>query len=203
VKAPIEGAVDVAPLGIAADEHVYEDHGGPDMALLAYPFEHYSYWQGLGLDLPTAGAMGENLTVTGLSERDVHLGDVLAAGTAVLQVTQPRAPCYKLAARYGRPDMAVAVQDTGFTGYLLRVLVPGSIAAGDSVTLVERGEHGVSVHEAARVANVDRNDLDGARRVLAVEALGSSVRRKLTARLAQEGTVGLDAERLFLDSGHD
>ncbi|MFN8021347.1 MAG: MOSC domain-containing protein [Acidimicrobiales bacterium] len=199
VKTPIVGPVAIGPLGIAGDEHVYEDHGGPDMALLAYPVEHYDHWRSLGLELPDVGALGENLTVAGLRESDVHLGDVFSIGTSRVQVCQPRTPCYKLAARFGRKDMPMLVQDTGFTGYLLRVLQPGSIAAGDTVHLVERDDHGVTVAVAGRVVNVDRNDLATARRVLAVDSLGSSVRRKLQQRVDSGEHVGLDVDRLFLD----
>ena len=199
MKRAIPGRVHVSHLGIAADEHVYDDHGGPDMALLAYSIEHYAYWRELGLELPEAGALGENLTVRGLVETDVSLGDTFQVGTAVVQVCQPRSPCYKLAARFGRRDMPVVMQDTGYTGYLLRVLQEGSIAAGDELMLVEREEHGVTVAQAGRVANVDRNDIEGARRVLAVASLGSSVRRKLRQRVDNHHPVGLDAERLFLD----
>ena len=109
----------------------------------------------------------------------MHIGDTFAVGTAVVQVAQPRTPCYKLAARFGRKDMPVLVQDSGFTGYLLRVLQEGSIGAGDEMRLVARQAHGVTVAVAGRVVNVDRNDLDTARLVLACEALGASVRRKL------------------------
>jgi MOSC domain-containing protein YiiM len=199
VKTPLVGRVAVSTFGIAADEHVYEDHGGPDMALLAYPIEHYDHWRRSGIDLPDAAAMAENLTVEGLLETDVMLGDVFTVGSARVQITQPRSPCFKIAARYGRKDLPVQVQDTGFTGYLLRVLREGEIGAGDEMVLVERAGHGVTVAEAGRIANVDRNDLDGARRVLTVEALGSSVRRKLAARVASAEQLGLDTERLFLD----
>lgn len=199
VKSPIGHRVGVTVLGVPGDDHVYEDHGGPDMALLAYPFEHYAHWRGLGLDLADDGALGENLTVTGLTETDVHLGDVFELGSAVIQVNQPRTPCYKLAARFGRQDMPVLVQDTGYTGYLLRVLTEGEIGAGDAMRLIDRQAHGVTVADASRVVNVDRNDIDGARRVLGVEALGSSVRRKLAGRVASSEPVGLDVERLFLD----
>ena len=200
VKEPVEGGVALGMLGFPGDEHVYEDHGGPEMAALVYPREHYAYWRDLGLDLPDAGALGENLTVTGLVETDVHLGDVFAIGTSVVQVSQPRSPCYKIAARYGRKDLPVRVQDSGFTGYLLRVLQEGEIAAGDEMLLTERESHGVTVAEAGRIANVDRNDVDGARRVLEVESLGMSVRRKLEARVAAADDVGLDTDRLFLPS---
>ncbi len=198
VKQPLAGPVEIGPLGIASDEHVYDDHGGPDMALLAYPSEHYSHWRSLGLELPDGGALGENLTTAGLVETEVHLGDVFRTGTCTLEVCQPRTPCYKLAARFGRKDMPVLVQDTGYTGYLLRVLEPGHITAGDQLVLLDRQRHGVTVAEASRIVSVDRNDVDGARRVLAVSALGSSVRRKLEQRLAAGEQLGLDTDRLFL-----
>jgi len=198
VKSPIAQRITVGVLGVPGDEHVYEDHGGPDMALLAYPHEHYAHWRSLGLELSDSGALGENLTVSGLPESDVHLGDTFAVGTAVIQVAQPRTPCYKLAARFGRRDMPVMVQDTGYTGYLLRVLQEGSIGAGDEMRLVDREPHGVTVAVAGRAVNVDRNDVETARRVLAVASLGSSVRRKLEGRVASAEHLGLDTERLFL-----
>lgn len=199
LKSPIDGPVEVGVLGIATDEHVYEDHGGPDMALLAYPVEHYAHWRSIGLALPDVGAMAENLTVGGLVETDVHIGDVFDVGTAQVQVCQPRTPCYKLAIRFGRRDLPVMIQDTGYTGYLLRVLRPGAITAGDTMRLVERGDHGVTVADAGRVVNVDRNDLDAARRVLAVDALGASVRRTLRQRVESSQQLGLDLDRLFGD----
>ena len=169
------------------------------MAVLVYPVEHYAYWRGLGLELPGAAALGENFTVEGLLETEVHLGDVFEVGTAVVQVSQPRTPCYKLSARFGRKDMSVLVQNTGYTGYLLRVLTEGEVGANDDMVLVRRDSyHDVTVAQAGRVVSVDRNDHDGARRVLAVEALGSSVRRTLEARIASDVELGLDTDRLFL-----
>ncbi len=197
VKNPVEGPVRLSVLGFSGDAHVYEDHGGPDMAVLVYPHEHYAYWRGLGIDLPEAGALAENLTVTGVVETDVHIGDIFELGTSVVQVTQPRLPCYKIAARYGRKEMAVEAQATGFNGYLLRVLGEGDVEAGDTIRLVDREPGGVTVAEAGRVAGADRNDVDAARRVLAVGSLGSSVRRRLNARVASQEVVGLDTERLF------
>ena len=199
VKKSVDGRVVLGPLGLSGDEHVYHGHGGPDMALLAYPSEHYDHWRDAGIDLPPTGAMAENLTTEGLLEPDVHIGDVFAVGTATVQVCEARSPCFKLAARYGRDDLAVAVQSTGFTGYLLRVLAPGELGAGDAMTLIRRDDHGVSVAEAGRIMNVDRQDLDGARQLLAIPALGASARRTMAARL-HRGVAdlhGLHTERLF------
>lgn len=197
VKRPVDGRVPLDRLGFSGDEHVSDDHGGPDMAVLVYPHEHYSYWRILGIDLPDAGAFAENLTVTGLVEDYVHLGDVFEVGTSVVQITQPRLPCYRIAARYGRKHLAVQAQDAGFIGYLLRVLAEGEVGGGDTMRLVDCEPHGVTVAEAGRIASIDRNDLEGARRVLqVVGALGSSMRRKLEARVAEVDSVGLDVDRL-------
>ncbi len=200
VKTAVSGRVTLGPLGLPSDEHVYEDHGGPDMALLAYPKEHYDYWRGHGLDLPEVGAMGENLTTTGLVETEVCIGDVFEVGTCVIQVTETRSPCFKLAARFGRKDMAVLMQQSGYTGFLFRVLVCGELEQGDAINLIRRDEHHtMTVAEAGRILNIDRQDIAGAQRLYAVSALGYSARRTLAARL-DKGVAdlgGLHVERLF------
>ena len=199
VKLALDGPVEVTTLGVAGDEHAYGAHGGPDGAVLVYSRDHYPYWRRQGVDIPKAGAFAENLTVDGLTEVQVHMGDVFEVGSVTLQVTEPRSPCYKIAARYGRKDIAVDVQETGYTGYLMRVLAPGALAAGDEMHLAERDtSHNWTVAEAGRVLNVDRNDLDGARRLLEIDALSSSVRRTLTARIARGERLGLDLDRLYL-----
>ena len=198
VKTPVAGPIRFGPLGLPGDEHVYEDHGGPDMAVLVHPLEHYAYWRGLGLELADVGALAENLTVSGLVETDVRIGDIFAVGTGVVQVCQPRRPCFKLAARFGRRDLPIVMQDTGFTGYHLRVLSEGELSAGDTMVLIDRdSSHDITVAEAARIINVDRNDLDGARRLLRIPALGSLVRLILATRIEDQATLGLEVERLF------
>lgn len=199
VKTPISGPVHLSHLGLPGDEHVYEHHGGPDMALLAYPIEHYAHWRSLGLDLPEAGAMAENLTVAGLVETELCIGDVLACGEARVQISQPRSPCFKLAARFSRRSLPQEIQSTGYTGFLLRVLSEGAIEAGDEVTLIERGASSMTVARAGHILNVARDDLDGARELLDVEALGSVTRRTLEARLAAGGFTDEDSARLYLD----
>jgi MOSC domain-containing protein YiiM len=196
VKTPASEPMMLRIGGFDGDEHVYEHHGGPDMAALIYSFDHYPAW---GAELRRSLAVpsfGENLTVAGFTEDEVHLGDVIGIGGAVVQVSQPRTPCHKLAAAFGIKDMAVRVQNTGRTGYLTRVIAEGPVAAGDTVRLLDRQDHGVSVAEAGRIVNVATSDLDAARRVLAVEALGGAVRRTLESRVAA-GAPEDAAERLF------
>lgn len=196
-KTPVEGSLRLGRLGFPGDEHVYEGHGGPDKAVCVYPYEHYTYWeQRLGLRLPATAAFGENFTMTGLTERDVYLGDVFSIGDAVVQVTQPRAPCFKIAARYGVPKMALYVQQESFTGYLLRVLEEGDVAAGQSMRLLERHADGVTVAEANVILNVDKSDLEGARRLLAIPNLPVALRPDLERRLREHGAPE-DRERLY------
>ncbi len=199
VKRSVSGPARIGSLGVEGDEHVYEDHGGRDGAVLVYSSDHYPFWRDLGIDLPEVGAFAENLTVGGLTEAEVHIGDTFEVGSCVLQVTQPRAPCYKIAARYGRKDISIVVQETGFTGYLLRVLSEGEVAAGDEMQLVERDtSHAITVAAAGRIVNVDRNDNEGARRLLDVDALSASIKRTLEARIARSERLGLDLDRLYL-----
>lgn len=199
VKRPVDGPARITALGVAGDEHVYEGHGGEDLAVLVYSRDHYPFWQDLGIDLPEVGAFAENLTVDGLTETEVHLGDTFEVGSCVLQISQPREPCYKIAARYGRKDISIIVQETGFTGYLMRVLRPGTVSAGDGMRLVARdSSHDWTVADAGRVVNVDRNDNDAARRLLQVDALGANLRRTLAARIARGEKLGADLDRLYL-----
>lgn len=199
VKRPVEGQVRVHRLGVDGDEHVYEGHGGEDAAVLVYSRDHYPFWRELGVDIPDAGAFAENLTVDGLTEAEVRIGDTFQVGSCTLQVSEPRSPCYKIAARYGRKDISIVVQDTGFTGYLMRVLQEGDVGAGDEMRLVERdASHGWTVAEAGRVLNVDRNDLDGARQLLEIDALSVGIKRTLAARISRDEELALDLDRLYL-----
>ena len=112
-KDPVEGFVQVSKLGIEGDGQAdLKNHGGHDKAICVYPAEHYDYWQG-EVGLPKdfhRGAFGENLTVGGINEETVSLGDVWQVGTTKLQVSQPRQPCWKLARRWGVKDLALQVQ---------------------------------------------------------------------------------------------
>lgn len=165
-KTPVDGPVELTALGPVGDEQGdRKNHGGPDKAVLLYPDEHYRGWAA-EIGPQARPGFGENLTITGILERDAVLGAVYAVGTAVLRVSQPRRPCYKLAAHHGVDDMAVRTQTSGRTGFYCRVLQPGSVTAGDAVDLVDRPAHGITAAEVHRVLNVDRADLAGVRRLL-------------------------------------
>lgn len=138
-KEPVSGSVRVRKLGLEGDHQAdLSVHGGPRQAVYAYPSEHYEFWRPqLGLELPW-GAFGENLTLRGLLEETVHLGDQYRMGSALLQVTKPRAPCHKLAAKFGRDDILELFRESRRWGFYLAVLEEGEIAADDTIMTVHQ-----------------------------------------------------------------
>lgn len=141
-KKPYPGAVAVTFLGIAGDEQGdLRVHGGVEKAIHHYPREHYADWAAeLGAHplLAQPGAFGENFTSRGWREQDVCLGDRIRVGSALLEISQGRMPCWKLNDRFGVPQMSLRVQQSGRTGWYYRVLEEGQVAAGDTLELVER-----------------------------------------------------------------
>lgn len=136
-KQAVSGRVGVRTLNLDGDEQSdLTVHGGPDKAVYLYPSEHYAYWQQQlpALSFPW-GAFGENLTLDGLLEDDVRVGDHLRIGTAEFVVTQPRMPCYKLGIRFDRPDMVKRFYRSGRSGFYVSVFREGEVGAGDEVEL--------------------------------------------------------------------
>ena len=132
-------------------------HGGVDKALCVYPIVHYDYWnKRLGVQWEP-GDFGENLTVEGQTEENVSIGDVFEIGQALVQVTQPRSPCWKIARFHGIKELALYVQQTGFTGWYLRVLREGYLKAGCSVVTKQHAEPRVTIKAANLVAYEDRD----------------------------------------------
>ncbi len=123
-----------------------EAHGGLEKAIHHYPADHYAAWRAeLSRDDLTPGGFGENLSTTGLTEETRCIGDVLSLGSATVQVSQGRQPCWKLAAHTGEERMAYLFQKTGRTGWYYRVLEPGHVEPGDRIALVERRSPGWTV----------------------------------------------------------
>jgi MOSC domain-containing protein YiiM len=149
-KTPVNGPVAVGPLGLAGDEQAdLTVHGGLEKAVYAYPCEHYGFWrdarQTAGVsDIDTQlnfGAMGENLSLSGLLESDVWVGDVLRFAKCVLRVEQPREPCYKFNAAMGFNTAVKTMAQSGFCGFYLSVDERGSVEAGETFELVPGPRH--------------------------------------------------------------
>ena len=184
-KEAVEGRVAVRRLNIDGDRQAdLEVHGGLDKAIYAYPAEHYPFWreQFPEMELPW-GMFGENLTLTGLLEDTVHIGDHFQVGSAKLMVTQPRLPCFKLGIKFGRDDILKRFLVSGMTGFYFAVLEEGEVAAGDRSACYIRDEHQVQVADIVRLYREDKYNLDLIRRVVAVEALPEEWREYFQERL--------------------
>jgi MOSC domain-containing protein YiiM len=150
-KAPAAGRVAVRRTNLAGDEQSdLRVHGGVDKAVYLYPHEHYAFWRA---ELPGVelgfGQFGENLTSEGLLESEVSIGDRLRIGSAELQVTQPRVPCFKLGLRFGRPDLVKRFLHAGRSGFYLKVLREGELGAGDAIERIPVATPSLSVAEVA------------------------------------------------------
>lgn len=186
-KAPVSGPVMAGPLGLAGDEQAdRRHHGGPDKALHAYALSNYPLW---AAEMPDRagrfrpGAFGENLVVEGLDEAGLCLGDRWRLGQALVEVSQGRQPCWKLNLRFGRPDMARRVQETGRCGWYFRVLEPGTIAAGDRAALAARPNPGWTLARTGRLLYHDRLNRADLAEFAALPGLPDSWRRLALARL--------------------
>ena len=152
-KEPVEGRVMLHRLNLEGDGQAdLTVHGGWDKAVYVYPSEHYAYWrqQLPGMALPY-GIFGENFTTEGLDESSIHIGDRFRIGGAVVEVTQPRMPCYKLGIRFGRADMPKRFHASERCGFYLAVLQEGIVAAGDVFERIARNDEEISVIESYRL----------------------------------------------------
>ena len=183
-KEPVDGPVIINNLNLAGDRQAdLSVHGGPDKAVYGYPSEHYKYWsdQVAGMKL-WSGVFGENLTTEGLSEDTLCIGDRLKIGSAVLIVTQPRMPCYKLNLRFGRDDMIKRFLVSGRSGFYLSVVQAGEVSAGSKIEVLERDPNRVSVTDVIRLYLGHTRDAELLRRAVAVASLPQKWRTELLAR---------------------
>ena len=188
-KEPVAGRVAVRRDNLAGDRRGdLRVHGGRAKAVYAYPAEHYAAWEAeLGTPLSWA-AFGENLTVAGLPlEDEMHVGDRLAVGSALLAVTQPRLPCFKLGIRFGRRDVIARMLASGRTGFYLAIVEEGDVAAGDEIAIVERHPAAVPVSAITRTFGEDRADPDALERLAALEPLPAEWRTWARQQLAKAG----------------
>ncbi|MFC5588486.1 MOSC domain-containing protein [Sporosarcina soli] len=158
-------------------------HGGLDRAVCVYPYEHYTLWeQEFNKPLPRS-TFGENITVTNMLEQDVHIGDIFQLGDAVIQITQGRIPCSTITKRTDLPPLLKRMIETGFTGYLCRVLEEGTVRKDSQITLLEPHPKQVSVLFTNELYFHRPKDVEGIQKVLGVQELAEDWRERLTKRL--------------------
>lgn len=183
-KMPVSGPVFAGTTNIAGDGQAdLKHHGGVDKAVLAYSADHYPQWRDdLGLPDMPFGAFGENLTISGLSEESVFIGDIFRIGPVTFEVSQPRQPCWKLARRWRMHELVRLVVHNGRTGWYLRVLEEGCIEAGMPVALIGRPNPEWPVARANRILHHCKTDLALTLELAAVPLLADAWVRELHER---------------------
>lgn len=167
-----------------------KSHGGEYKAAYVYPYEHYATWQTeLGRGDFAYGQFGENFTVTGMLERDVHIGDVYRIGGALVQVTQPRVPCFKLAFKMGLPDFVKTFLRANRSGFYLRVLEEGEVGAGDEIELVKSDPQSMSVAGINHLLYFDNDNIERAQKALLIEGMSPAWRDSFVDIVEKAKTV--------------
>lgn len=198
-KVQMDGELELTELGLLGDEQAEKKiHGGPDRALCQFPREHY---EDLIRDFPEqaalfcAPAFGENLSTEGMTEHNVFIGDIYRWGETLIQVTQPRSPCFKLNFHFAISDMASLMQNSGKVGWLYRVIAPGKVSTDVPLELVSRLSD-VSVYDAAAIAWHMPFDDDQYHRLLSAAGLSVSWSRTMQKRRLS-GKIEDNSRRLW------
>jgi len=180
-KSAVSGSVAIMRGGVVGDEQAdLENHGGPDNVVLAYDAEHYPVWrETLGMPGLEYGNFGENFTVRGFSDESVCIGDVWRVGEVLLQVTQARQPCYKLARRLEQPHIVKMVRENSWGGWYLRVLREGEVEAGMEIECVERRHPEWTAAKAVQVMYARKKDLESARNLSKLPELSARWKHEL------------------------
>lgn len=186
-KEPVEGRVKVKTLNIEGDGQAdLLGHGGPFRAVYVYSFDNYAHWEReLSRTDFSFAQFGENFTVEDMLDEDVHVGDIFRIGSALFQVTQPRVPCYKLAIKMGIEGFYNRILASGRLGFYFRVLEEGEVAAGDIIERIKVDPFGMPILELNKLMYYDKDNLDGVRKSLRVEALSPGWRSTFEGRLAK------------------
>ncbi|MDQ2801113.1 MAG: MOSC domain-containing protein [Armatimonadota bacterium] len=185
-KGPVSGRVHLDWAKLDGDGQAdLKNHGGPDKAVCCYAAAHYPAWRtelGRTDDEFPHGAFGENFTWTDAVEEGICIGDIYTVGTARVQVSQPRMPCWKLGRRWERPGLPLEASTSGRTGWYLRVLEPGEVGAGDMLALIERPLPLWSVARVNQAMYVEKNDADMAEELSQLALLAEAWRRPFRRR---------------------
>ncbi len=186
-KQPVSGPVPLRTLNLDGDRQAdLSVHGGPYKAVYAYPSEHYPFWRDElpGVDLPW-GMFGENFTTEGLTESELHIGDRLQIGSAIVMVRQPRQPCYKLAAKFQRDDMLERFLHSGRSGFYFAVEQEGTVTAGDSFEFLSRDLKAITIAEMNRLYVHEKYNRTLLEKAIASAALPEDWREYFLPRLSR------------------
>lgn len=187
-KEVVKSKVFVSKYGIVGDEVADKvHHGGLEKAVFANSYENYKEWaEFLQVDKLPFGALAENLTISGLHESSVYLGDTHKIGSTLLQVSQARKPCFKIAKRWNNKKFTNEIYTTGLTGWYYRVLKEGEIIAGDEVVLQSRDENQVSILDANMAFANPIQHRDILEKILSIDSIAPNYRSSIEKRILGE-----------------
>lgn len=185
LKDPIEDQIWLSTTGLAGDEVAdKKNHGGAEKAVFAYPIQHYTYWRETeGIEQIDIGAMGENLSVLEMDEQTVCIGDIYTFGDAIIQVSQPREPCWKPGELLGVKNLAAQIKQTGRSGWYFRVLKEGNVLSRIDIELTERPYPEWSIAACQEIAAEPLVNLRRSRALLGCEALADRWKRPLRKKI--------------------
>ncbi len=187
IKTPVEGPVNLHTLNLEGDAQTdLRVHGGVTKAVYGYGHEHYAFWEAeLDRDTLPFGIFGENLTIEGLHEHEIQIGDQFQAGSAIIMATEPRKPCNKLAMRFQQADMISRFLYSLRSGIYFSVVQEGVLRAGDEITQVHKEDHGITVSDIIRLDVIDRYDEEGLQKAAGIPALPDKWRIRFHNRLLE------------------
>ena len=162
-----------------------KNHGGEEKAVLGYALDHYSFWEDKYSRSFPPPAFGENLTIKGLTETEVCIGDVFQLGEAVIEVSQPRNPCYKIAAVHQIKEMPAVVTETGRCGYYFRVLQEGYVAPDDQLELLAKAEKRLSIADIYGAFYHGENSRGSLRLIGEIDAAAAVLKKEARRKLDQ------------------
>lgn len=190
-KAPVDTRLMLRRTNLDGDGQADLDaHGGPDKAVYVYTMENYGFWADIlgRTDFAAAGQFGENFTVDGMADEDICIGDRFRIGGALVEVTQPRVPCFKLGILMGIDNFQKQFAAECRTGFYLRGLEEGEVGAGDAIEAAGEGKVRMSVRDMTHLLYFEPDNVDGAKKALEIEALSPGWRGSFEERVAKAVT---------------
>ncbi|MEH6535626.1 MAG: MOSC domain-containing protein [Psychroserpens sp.] len=184
-KTPIDAPIHLGKEEVKGDEvSDRKVHGGEFKACYLFSADHYPNWKNLYPNLEwTNGMFGENLTVEGLNEKELHIGDIYNVGNALVQITQPREPCYKFTVKFGSQDVLKQFIDHGYPGTYIRILEEGTVKNGDIFELVKKAKDSISIFQFFELLYAKDKNKDHIKSIIDNDALPQRKRDKLTSYL--------------------
>lgn len=186
-KLPVAGPMRIEREGLVDDQQADRRvHGGPEKAIHHFPQDHFrrfiAYFRE-DADKFVPGCMGENVSTLGWTENDVCIGDVFRLGSARVQLSQPRSPCWKIEAKHDVEGLMQCMDEQGVSGWYYRVLEPGQLQAGDTIELLDRNAEPLTLREYWNLKNARRPPLDRVRALIATPGFNEGQRQRWQARL--------------------